>query len=58
MAQKIASEPLVAVDFIHFDPKYRVLACTRYQYAIPLDSLAGHLQDRHYKDLKPQQRLE
>lgn len=58
MAQQIEGEPLAAVDFIHLDPEYRVLACTRCQYAIPLDCVAGHLQDRHHKDLKPQQRLE
>jgi hypothetical protein len=46
------------MDFIHFDPEYRVLACTRCQYAIPLDCLAGHLQDRHHRHLNPQERLE
>ena len=46
------------MDFLHFDPEYRVLACTRCQYAVPLDFLAGHLQEQHHKDLKPQQWLE
>jgi hypothetical protein len=46
------------MDFLHFDPECRVLVCTRCQYAIPLDFLAGHLQEQHHKDLKPQQRLE
>jgi hypothetical protein len=46
------------MDFLHFDPEHRVLACTLCQFAIPRQFLVAHLQNHHRKQLKPKERLE
>jgi hypothetical protein len=46
------------MDFLHFDPEHRILACTLCQYALVPAFLLGHLQDHHCKQLKPRERLE
>lgn len=46
------------MDFLHFDPEHRVLACTLCQFAVPREFLVAHLRNHHHKQLKPEERLE
>jgi hypothetical protein len=57
-ARSSTAKTLVAMDFLHFDPKHRVLACTLCQFAVPRKFLVAHLRNHHYKQLKPEERLE